>query len=83
MDVRTLAERYGTPLYVFDVRTIREAARGFREGLAEHYPSSRVVYAGKAFLVTALIEILVEEDLGLDVVSGGELFAGSLAGMPR
>ena len=77
-----LEERYGTPLYVYDEATLRETARGFREAFASAYPRSRVVYAGKAFLTTALVQILRDEGLGLDVVSGGELFVALRGGMP-
>lgn len=77
-----LAERHGTPLYVFDEVTLRQTARQFREAFANAYPRSRVVYAGKAFLTTALVQILREEGLGLDVVSGGELFVALRGGMP-
>jgi diaminopimelate decarboxylase len=82
VSVPDLAERYGTPLYVFDETTLRDAARGFRDAFAAAYPKTRVVYAGKAFLTSALLRILREEGLGLDVVSGGELYAGLKAGMP-
>ncbi|MBA3276552.1 MAG: diaminopimelate decarboxylase [Chloroflexia bacterium] len=77
-----LVRRYGSPLYVYDETTLREAARGFRDAFTAAYPRSRVVYAGKAFLTTALVPILHEEGLGLDVVSGGELFVGLRGGMP-
>ncbi len=77
-----LVRRYGSPLYVYDEATLREAARGFRNAFAAAYPRSRVVYAGKAFLTTALVPIIHEEGLGLDVVSGGELFVGLRGGLP-
>ena len=64
VDLRHLAARYGTPLYVFDERTLRETARGFREALAAHYPDSRVVYAGKAYLTTELVRIVAEDVRG-------------------
>jgi diaminopimelate decarboxylase len=80
--VTALAKRYGTPLYVFDEDTIRSSARQFREAFSAAYPQSRVVYAAKAFLVTGLVPILHEEGLGLDVVSGGELFVALRGGMP-
>ena len=80
--VNALAERFGTPLYVYDERTLRQRARLVRDAFAAVYPRSRVVYAGKAFLNFALLRILREEGYGLDVVSGGELHAGLRAGMP-
>ncbi len=76
-----LAEAYGTPLYVFDKRTLVERARRFRDIFRSDYPRSRVVYAGKAYLSPALMAILAREEIGLDVVSGGEIFAGVLAGV--
>ena len=78
----SLAERYGTPLYIFDEQTVRDTARMFRTAFTAAYPHSKVVYAGKAFLAAALVRILREEGLGLDVVSGGELFTALRAGMP-
>jgi diaminopimelate decarboxylase len=77
-----LATKYGTPLYVFDEASIRGAAREFRDAFAAAYPKSRVVYAGKAFLSTTLVGMLHEEGIGLDVVSGGELYIGLRGGMP-
>ncbi|MGB3327320.1 MAG: diaminopimelate decarboxylase [Thermomicrobiales bacterium] len=80
VSLREIAAIYGTPVYVYDEATLRTNARAFREAFAAAYPRSRVVYAGKAFLNTALLGILKEEGLGLDVVSGGELFVGLHAG---
>ena len=77
-----LAAEFGTPVYVYDEQTLRQNARTFREALAAVYPRSRVAYAAKAFLTTAVVQILCEEGLGLDVVSGGELAVGLRAGMP-
>jgi diaminopimelate decarboxylase len=76
-----LAETYGTPLYVFDQHTLVEKARRIRDAFRSVYPRSRVVYAGKAYLSPTLMAILAREDIGLDVVSGGEIFAGLLAGV--
>lgn len=77
-----IADTFGTPVYVYDEATLRDSMRGFRDAFAEALPGSRVVFAGKAFLSIALIRLLVDEGLGLDVVSGGELFVGLKGGMP-
>ncbi|MGC4190851.1 MAG: diaminopimelate decarboxylase [Thermomicrobiales bacterium] len=77
-----IARTYGTPVYIYDEATLRENARTFRDAFAAAYPRSRVVFAGKAFLNGSLLRILHEEGLGLDVVSGGELFVGLHAGIP-
>ena len=72
-DVVDLAEEFGTPLYLFDESILRHKCREFKEGFAQHYADTLVIYAAKAFLNRALAIILKEEGLGLDVVSGGEL----------
>ena len=77
-----LAAEFGTPLYVFDEQTLRSRANRIASAMATSYPRSRVLYAGKAYLSPAIVRILHEEGLGLDVVSGGELFGGLLAGVP-
>ncbi|MCC6314994.1 MAG: diaminopimelate decarboxylase [Thermomicrobiales bacterium] len=77
-----LAERYGTPLYVFDEATLRGRARAIRAAFTAAWPRSRVVYAGKAYLSPTLAAMLWEEGIGLDVVGGGELYAGLAAGVP-
>lgn len=82
VSLSTIASEYGTPTYIYDEVTLRTTARRFVDAFAAAYPKSRVVYAGKAFLATALVRLLREEGLGLDVVSGGELYLGLAAGMP-
>ena len=78
-----LADSYGTPLYVFDETTLRERARAYRQSLARLYPASAApAYAAKAYLVTAFAELMAQEGLDMDVVSGGELYVALQAGFP-
>ena len=72
-DTVEIAREYGTPLYIFDEFTIRRKCREYRVAFSECYPDSQVIYAAKAFLHGALARILMEEGLGIDVVSAGEL----------
>lgn len=81
-DLRDLADRFGTPLYVYDEQSIREACRAYRGTFEAELPSVRVLYAAKAWLSPALTRILVDEGLGMDVVSGGELHTALAGGMP-
>ncbi|HEY9724171.1 MAG TPA: diaminopimelate decarboxylase, partial [Oscillatoriaceae cyanobacterium] len=82
-DTITLAERYGTPLYVLDEHTVRAACRAYTTALAEHYPAGgRVLYASKAHCTVALLAIVHQEGLGVDVVSAGELHTALHAGIP-
>jgi diaminopimelate decarboxylase len=82
-DTLALAREYGTPLYLLDETTFRANCRAYREALARHYPGpSSVHYAGKALLNTAVARLAVQEGLGLDAVSGGEVYVALRAGVP-
>jgi len=72
-DTVALAGEYGTPLYVFDEATLRAKCADYRKEFARRYADSLVIYAAKAFINRALAQVFMEEGLGLDVVSGGEL----------
>jgi diaminopimelate decarboxylase len=72
-DVVDLGREFGTPLYLFDEFTLRHKCREFKTEFSKYYPDTLVIYASKAFLNRALALLFKEEDLGLDVVSGGEL----------
>lgn len=73
-DSAELAEKFGTPLYVYDEATILARARAFRDVLRGAYPAaSTVCYAAKAYAAPWLFALLAREGLGVDVVSGGEL----------
>lgn len=78
----SIAADFGTPVYVYDEETLRRRAVAMRDAFKRAYPDSQVVYAAKAFGSPAVIRIFRDEGLGLDVVSGGELYAGLRAGMP-
>ncbi|MEI7643853.1 MAG: diaminopimelate decarboxylase [Chloroflexales bacterium] len=81
-DVTGLATDHATPLYLIDEATLRGSMRAYRTALARHYPGpARVHYASKALLNTAVAQIVAEESLGLDVVSGAELLVARRAGM--
>ncbi|MGL4697317.1 diaminopimelate decarboxylase [Enterococcus larvae] len=80
-DTTELAEKYGTPLFIYDVAHIREKARGFKRTLDELGIKNKVVYASKAFGCLAMYKLLEEESLGCDVVSGGELYTALKGGM--
>jgi diaminopimelate decarboxylase len=81
-DTIELVKEYGTPLYVFDEFTLRSKCQEFKNEFTKRYPNTVVAYASKAFLNRTWAEILKEEDLGLDVVSGGELSVAHSVGFP-
>lgn len=81
-DTVELAERFGTPLYVMDENIIRDTCRAFLKSFNELGIDGKVLFASKAFSCKAIYRILTQEGLGVDVVSGGELYTALAAGMP-
>ncbi|EAF8306435.1 diaminopimelate decarboxylase [Listeria monocytogenes] len=82
VDTLKLTEKYGTPLYVYDVALIRDRARGFKKTFEELGVKAQVAYASKAFSAVAIYQLMAEEGLSLDVVSGGELYTAIKANFP-
>lgn len=83
IDTVELAKEYGTPLYVMDEGLIREHCRSFKESMDRYYGGKGLVcYASKAFCCKAMCRIMLEEGLGLDVVSEGELYTALSVGFP-
>ncbi|MDK2903011.1 MAG: diaminopimelate decarboxylase [Clostridiales bacterium] len=80
-DTVSLAQRFGTPLYVMDDTQIRDACRRYVNAI-QQYGNGMVLYAGKAFSNIAMCKLIQQEGLGLDVVSGGELYTAVKAGFP-
>ena len=81
-DMVELAKEYGTPLYVFDETELRSRCREFRTEFGKRYANTIVSYSPKAFIARAMIKLVEEEGLDLDVVSGGELAFARAAGFP-
>ena len=82
LDTVDLAAELGTPLYVYDEATLRGMCRAFVGEFTSRYPKTTVAYASKAFINPALAVLAGEEDLGLDVVSGGELAVAKAVDFP-
>lgn len=81
-DVPQLVHQYGSPLYIVDETTLRMAAQQYRQAFATYYPGeSQVLYASKAWSCLAICAIAAGEGLGVDVVSGGELYTALQAGV--
>ena len=72
-DVTELTAEFGTPLYLFDEASLREKCLEFKHEFGSRYADTTVVYSCKAFINKALLLLINEEGVGLDVVSGGEL----------
>ena len=82
-DCVDLAQQFGTPVYLFDEAYIREMMRVYRNTLQKKYNGNGLVlYASKAFSCEAIYRIADEENIGVDVVSGGELYTALKADFP-
>ena len=82
-DCVDLAEKFGTPLYVLDEAHIRNMMRIYRDTIESEYgDNGLVLYASKAFSCEAIYRIAAQENIGVDVVSGGELYTALKAGFP-
>ena len=80
-DAVDLAKQFGTPLYVFDEKYIRDMMSIYRDTIAKEYDGNGLVlYASKAFSCMAVYKIAEQEKIGVDVVSGGELYTALKAG---
>ncbi len=82
-DAVALAEKYGTPLYLLDENAIRRACRTYREAACKSFGADALpLYASKALCFTEMYRIAAEEGMGIDCVSGGELYTAKRAGFP-
>jgi diaminopimelate decarboxylase len=78
VSVLDLAAEHGTPAYFLDEDDLRARCRDF----ASAFSDADVYYAGKSFLCKAIVRVIDEEGLGLDVCTGGELAVALAAGFP-
>ncbi len=81
-DVMALVEEYGTPLYVYDETDLRNRCREYKTEFGSRYPEVIISYSPKAFIAKAMLKLVEEEGLDLDIVTGGELAYAKAAGFP-
>lgn len=82
VDTVELANEYGTPLFVYDEKHVREKIKEYQKAFKESDLNAIVAYAGKAFLCLYMAKIAAEEDAYLDCVTGGEIYTAVKAGFP-
>lgn len=82
-DTVVLAKTYGTALQVLDEERIRDRCRIYKQAMAAYLPAgSRPLYASKALSIKRIYGIMQQENMGVDVVSVGELYTAVQAGFP-
>lgn len=72
-DLVELAQKYETPLYVFDETTLRAICRDYKKAFKE-YEKVNMMYASKALMTKAIAKVIASEGFGFDAVSGGEIY---------
>ena len=82
--ITSLADSYGTPLYLYDRETMDTAANGYKSALASLYPApASITYAGKAFLNLAIAQWTQFHNLFVDCTGEGEIAIAVAGGVPR
>lgn len=82
-DTTQLAKEYGTPLMLMDEQLIRDRCREYQNAMKQYLPAgSRPLYASKALSIKRMYELMAQENMGIDVVSSGELYTAVRAGFP-
>ena len=83
MDTVELAAKHGTPLYLLDENVIREQCRTYIKAARQSFGEDALpLYASKALCFTEMYRIAADEGMGIDCVSGGELYTAHRAGFP-
>ena len=76
-----LANKYGTPIYVMDEKTIRKNCRTYLDAMKKYFgENARPFYASKACSFKKIYNIVGSEGMGVDVVSVGEIYTAKMAG---
>lgn len=82
VDTLALAQKYQTPLYVYDTGEIRAEINAFKQVFEANQVDYQISYASKAFAAVAMYQVIKQEGIHCDVVSGGELYTAKQAGFP-
>jgi diaminopimelate decarboxylase len=81
-DLVDLVTEFGTPLMVYEEKSIRDQCRRYMAAFRQHTDDFEVIYASKAFSSLAVDQLVLEEGLSIDVSSGGEYHVAKTSGFP-
>lgn len=76
----SLAEEYGSPLYIIDTLFLRNRINYFKEIIRTHFSSFEIYYALKSNNMNEILTIITEESIGIDISSGIELEQALITG---
>ncbi|RKY65675.1 MAG: diaminopimelate decarboxylase [Candidatus Latescibacterota bacterium] len=80
VDVREVAEEVGTPFYLYSYRTLLRHCMNLHRAFGD--TPHLTCYSMKANDHLAILSLLAREGIGVDIVSGGELYKALKAGFP-
>ncbi|MDR0847354.1 MAG: diaminopimelate decarboxylase [Lactobacillales bacterium] len=81
VEVRDLAEQYDTPLFIYDIKHVKNTINNFKKIFVEQGVAYKIKFASKAFCNVSFYELLAREGVGCDVVSAGELYTALRGGI--
>lgn len=83
LDTTELAREFGTPLMLLDVEKVRSKMQLYKKGLEEFFGNNSFpCYASKALSIKEIYRIAKSENIGIDVVSSGEIFTAKSVDFP-
>ncbi len=77
-NLKTLAKKYGTPIYIYDLYGIANVIDDFKKALG---PTCEVHYASKANAHPGILKLMKQKGVGIDAVSKGEIKAALNVGI--
>ncbi len=80
--ISEIAKKFGTPLYIYNYKKIVDIICAYKKALEENYGYGQICYASKAFSCKEIYRIINEQNIGADIVSGGELFTARSVDFP-
>lgn len=82
VDTVDIAKKYKTPLYLMDEDRIRYNCNLYKHAMKKYFgENSLVLYASKVASFKRIYEIIKDEEMGIDVVSSGEIYTALRAGL--
>lgn len=82
-DLVDISEKFGTPVYVMDEECIRNSCKKYTDAINKYYDSkAMVLFASKSLNCKEICKIIDQENMGIDVVSGGELYTAIKSNFP-
>lgn len=81
--LRDIADRFGTPLYLYDAARIERNCLALRDAFNAHYPATDIFYAVKANGNPHLLRLIAACGLGADCAAPIEVTLAERAGIPR